>query len=300
MGQNRPVNRYSPQENASGEVDSIIDGFTTFPSLNSMEAKDQATRQEINNHYFAEPDGRPPSISPEVRSGSALDSTSDGSRDSISTTASGGSTSSNTPTTKTKEGKDAPVKCPDCSKVCASPCYLTQHRKRYHSGVLDYKCEKCGKKFSERTNYEEHKLKHAGDKPYKCEECPKQFNHKTDLRRHSCLHTGEKPFHCPTCNKGFIRKDHMMKHQMTHEKKRQAAAAAAAVNSIPTSHHIPVSMNGALPGYPPAHMPTNALMPDRFIPNSYPSMGHHHHLAPPPHHNPPTLAQHPSSLPRVY
>ncbi|KAF2345158.1 Zinc finger C2H2-type, partial [Trinorchestia longiramus] len=298
MGQNRPLHRYSPQDNMIGDfgekVESMINGFTSITSLHSMDSRDPSKRQELADHYFAEPDGRPPSISPETRIGSALDSTSDGSRDSISTTASGGSTSSTTPTPKSKDSKEGSVKCLDCDKVCSSICYLTQHRKRYHSGVLDFKCEKCGKKFSERTIYEEHKLKHAGEKPYKCDECPKQFNHKTDLRRHSCLHTGEKPFHCPTCGKGFIRKDHMMKHQNTHEKKRQAAAAAAAVNTIP-SPHLPISMNGGLPVYPSPHIPSNPLIPDHFVSNQYPTMNHHHHhphIPPPPHHNPPPPPHH--------
>lgn len=307
--QNRSQNRFSPSDSINGEfgekVDSIIDEFGSITSLQASESEKKLQGLQI----YADSDGRPPSNSPEVRAGSALDSTSDGSRDSTSTTASGVSASGANPV-KVKESKE--VKCPDCGKVCASPCYLTQHRKRHHAGVLDFKCEKCGKKFSERTAYDEHVAKHAGDKPYKCIECPKQFNHKTDLRRHSCLHTGEKPFHCPICKKGFIRKDHMMKHQNTHEKKRLAAVAAASANS--GSRHMPVSMNGGLPGlsgfHPPTHMGANpplmpngsGLIPEHFVPSQYSGMGHPH-LPPPPHHNSPSLpplSQHPSTLPAVY
>ncbi|XP_044728865.1 uncharacterized protein LOC123292319 [Chrysoperla carnea] len=110
-------------------------------------------------------------------------------------------------------------KCIDCDKIFNKACYLTQHNKTFHSGDKPFKCGRCGKRFSDNTNYNIHLKKHAGDKPHKCEQCPKQFNHKTDLRRHMCLHSGYKPYACDTCGKGFIRKDHMVKHCDTHTRK---------------------------------------------------------------------------------
>lgn len=114
-------------------------------------------------------------------------------------------------------------KCFKCDKIFNKACYLTQHNKSFHSGDKPFKCERCGKRYSDDVSYEEHFSKHQGIKPFKCTECPKSFNHKTDLRRHMCLHSGEKPYPCEHCGKGFIRKDHMLKHCETHKKKNRSS-----------------------------------------------------------------------------
>ncbi|KAJ2954481.1 hypothetical protein O0L34_g2760 [Tuta absoluta] len=133
--------------------------------------------------------------------------------------------------------KTAPAtihKCYECDKLFNKACYLTQHNKTFHSGDKPFKCERCGKRFSDDVSYEGHYVKHAENKPFKCPECPKSFNHKTDLRRHMCLHSGCKPFSCDHCGKGFIRKDHMVKHFDTHMKKNMRSSSAVSSTS-PTS-----------------------------------------------------------------
>ncbi|XP_066141619.1 uncharacterized protein [Euwallacea fornicatus] len=130
-----------------------------------------------------------------------------------------------TPGTDENQEELSKTKCYDCDKVFNRPCYLTQHNKTFHSGDKPYKCQRCGKRFSDEETFERHSSKHAGDKPHKCEKCPKMFNHKTDLRRHICCHTGRKPYACQTCGKGFIRKDHMVKHMDTHLRKNQKLSA---------------------------------------------------------------------------
>lgn len=120
-------------------------------------------------------------------------------------------------------------KCFDCDKTFNKACYLTQHNKTFHSGDKPYKCQRCGKRYSNETIYENHVKRHGGNKPYKCKDCVKQFNHKTDLRRHMCSHTGFRPYKCGTCEKGFIRKDHMLKHCETHTRRPHVAARVAAV-----------------------------------------------------------------------
>ncbi|KAJ0183704.1 hypothetical protein K1T71_000127 [Dendrolimus kikuchii] len=146
-----------------------------------------------------------------------------------------------TPLTEIKQLKrSAPAtqihKCYECDKLFNKACYLTQHNKTFHSGAKPFKCNRCGKRFSDDVSYEGHCIKHMDNKPFKCNECPKSFNHKTDLRRHMCLHSGCKPFACDHCGKGFIRKDHMVKHSDTHIKKnlRSSSVSSRSSNS-PTS-----------------------------------------------------------------
>uniref|UniRef100_A0A671LU46 Zinc finger protein 569-like n=1 Tax=Sinocyclocheilus anshuiensis TaxID=1608454 RepID=A0A671LU46_9TELE len=50
-------------------------------------------------------------------------------------------------------------------------------------------------------------------RPFRCEECGKGFTQRMRLITHRRVHTGEKPFHCQLCGKTFSRQDNCLRHK---------------------------------------------------------------------------------------
>lgn len=93
--------------------------------------------------------------------------------------------------------------CSVCQKVFENAVALEAHEKTHKSPR--YKCEECGKGFSQLRNYKYHISVHKGTKEFaaKCPECDKLFNDKGYLSSHLKIHRNKKEYSCPHCPKSF-------------------------------------------------------------------------------------------------
>jgi DNA-directed RNA polymerase subunit RPC12/RpoP len=108
-----------------------------------------------------------------------------------------------------------PYKCDICGKGFSQNGNLQTHI-RTHTADKPYKCDRCGKGFSVNSNLQKHIRTHTGDKPYKCDICGKGFSQNGDLQTHIRTHTGDKPYKCDICGKGFSQNGDLQKHIRTH------------------------------------------------------------------------------------
>lgn len=97
----------------------------------------------------------------------------------------------------------ANLACSVCGKVFENAIILDTHERTHKSPR--YKCDECGKGFSQLRNYKYHVSVHKGTKEFaaKCPECDKLFNDKGYLSSHLKIHRNKKEYVCPNCPKSF-------------------------------------------------------------------------------------------------
>ena len=64
---------------------------------------------------------------------------------------------------------------------------LRRNHEFIHTGVKDYACKLCNKKFSKQDKLKVHMKRHLKIKDYVCTQCKKGFVESADLKRHKCM-----------------------------------------------------------------------------------------------------------------
>ncbi|XP_076438944.1 uncharacterized protein LOC143277880 [Babylonia areolata] len=103
--------------------------------------------------------------------------------------------------------------CEVCEKKFISSQTLKLHYTGIHLGNKPFACEVCDQGFVTRHTLKLHMLKHSDKKPFTCEVCGRAFKYECVLKNHRLLHFGEKPFKCDICDKAYVCSNYLTKHK---------------------------------------------------------------------------------------
>ncbi|KAJ9579185.1 hypothetical protein L9F63_024710 [Diploptera punctata] len=113
-----------------------------------------------------------------------------------------------------------PFKCDECGKTFTERNNLKKHS-LVHSGLKVHMCDICGKRFKLLNHLKAHHLTHTGQKLHVCDVCGKRFSQIGNFKKHELLHTGERPFGCDICGKSYSQKNTLQIHLAVHTGQRQ-------------------------------------------------------------------------------
>ncbi|XP_043991189.1 zinc finger and SCAN domain-containing protein 2-like [Gambusia affinis] len=105
-------------------------------------------------------------------------------------------------------------KCDICGR-CYTQMYNLKSHYITHAVERPVSCETCGKSFPPRDLIH-HKKVHASERPFSCQSCGQSFSQMNNLNRHVKIHTGVKPFSCQSCGKCFSRISNLNRHVKIH------------------------------------------------------------------------------------
>ncbi|CAH0730888.1 unnamed protein product, partial [Brenthis ino] len=127
-----------------------------------------------------------------------------------------------------------PCMCEQCGRIFQSMALLKDHM-WVHTGEKRFKCDRCEKSFTQKTNLVFHMRVHSASRPtYECPICGKHFAFFNNRRRHMFIHTGLKPYKCDTCGKSFTTSGEQRAHvEHVHLKKPWPKRARARHDAWP-------------------------------------------------------------------
>lgn len=105
--------------------------------------------------------------------------------------------------------------CPHCGMVLKTYPRLQKHIDWIHNKTA---CIECGEMVGvgKMSRHIEQKHTSIYDRKFKCEYCGKGFSDNTKLRDHRNTHTGEKPYKCKFCSAAFASAGTHAQHQKSH------------------------------------------------------------------------------------
>ncbi|CAG5120376.1 unnamed protein product [Candidula unifasciata] len=113
--------------------------------------------------------------------------------------------------------------CPTCGKYFSRlEKHIIVHKAKAEIDDSElFVCDKCPKKFTNRSSFQRHLTIHSQDKPYQCPSCPKKFADCGVLRKHLRRHLSLMPYECEVCGKKCKEPGNLKVHMRVHSDIKQ-------------------------------------------------------------------------------